>query len=494
MSIIAVDLGTTNIKVAAFDNALKALSSRSQGVEYLRERDAVEFDAEEYYRTLVECIRACCGDAGVPAGSVCQLVFTGQAESLVLLGKDARPLRNAISWLDMRSEAECQQLQQRFPKDVTYRITGLPSIIPTWPISKMLWLQKHEEELVRRVWKYLLLKDYILFRLTGELAGEHSIYNFSHYFDIRKKQYWREILEFCGVGLEQLPPLVEPQTVLGRLSDEAARTLGLPVNTRVNVGTLDHFAGMLGTGNICEGIISESTGTVLSIATMVRHAACPDVRLPLHCGPLRNSYVYLPVCESGGISLDWFKDRFLVGVDYQQLNAEIGKHAAKSDLLFLPNITGVNAPDFNASSSGVFFGLRLHHDTYDLALAVMEGIAHLLRRNIDCFADVGIKASSIISTGGGARSDIWSQLKANVTGHTVSIPENEEAATLGAAMIGAVSEGFFSSFGQAAGECVAITKYFQPKETEFYAQKHETFKLLYSQLQPVFARHRQASG
>ncbi len=487
MSVVTVDLGTTNVKVAVFDEKLRVLATQSRAVDYLRGPDTVEFDADQYYRMVAGSIRSCRLSADIDPDRVGQLVCTGQAESLVLLGADGAPLCNGISWLDMRSEKECRELREVFPDDVTYPVTGQTSIIPTWPITKMLWLRRNRPDLFRAVSKYLLLKDYILYRLTGELAGEFSIYNFSHYFDIGKKKYWPQILDYCGVRQDQLPVLVEPQTVVGALTAEASGMLGLARGTRVNAGTLDHFAGMIGTGNIEEGTISEATGTVLSIAAFAANRGAAAHRIPLHYGPFADTYVYLPVCESGGISLDWFRDRFLSGMDYARLEAEIGARRRPNDLLFLPYLTGVNAPDLNPDASGVFFGLKLHHDSLDLAQAVMEGVAHLLKMNTELFERAGIRATRMISTGGGARSDYWSQLKADVTGCTVCVPENAEAATLGAAMIGAVSERYFGSFREAADRCVSIRKSFRPSDPELYRKKHETFALLYAQLQPVYA-------
>jgi xylulokinase len=490
LGIIAIDLGTTNVKVAAVDAELNFLATQTREVSYVRGQNTVEFDVNAYFRMVAESISSCRASAGLDPSHVRQLVFTGQAESLILLGSDGRPLCNGISWLDMRSEAECGELQRVFPQDQTYPITGQHSIIPTWPITKILWLRKNKPDIYGRVSKFLLLKDYILYRLTDELAGEFSIYNFSHYFDIAKKEYWRDILDYCGVRRDQLPALVEPQTVIGTLTAEASKSLGLDRDVKVNVGTLDHFAGMIGTGNIDAGTISEATGTVLSIATMVRKRDSGESGIPVHYGPFRDTYVYLSVCESGGVSLEWFRNAFLTGMSYPQLEAELVSRQRPTDLVFLPYLTGVNAPDFNAGASGTFFGLKLHHDKVDMAQAVMEGVAHLLKKNTDVFEKAGIRTRSMISTGGGARSDYWSQVKADVTGYTVSIPEIEEAPTLGAAMIGAVSEGYFGSFETAVRKCVKIRKSFRPVDPEPYRLKQQIFDLLYSQLLPVYVKAR----
>ena len=487
MGFISIDLGTTNIKVAIFDDQLQNLGLESENVTYLRNDDFIEFDAEEYYATVISTIQRCYQKNLLPSSYLIhQIVLTGQAESLVAIDENGNPVRNAISWLDMRSKEECEELKRTFNPETCYQITGQPEIIPTWPITKILWLRRHEPKIYKQVSKYLLLKDYIQFKLTGKIVGEFSIYNFSHYFNITRKEYWREILDYCGIALEQLPSLVEPCTVLGQLKAEVALEVGISPGAMVNVGTLDHFAGMVGTGNIREGIISESTGTVLSIATMVFNPVFGEVHVPLHYGPFKDTYVFLPVCESGGISLEWFKNNFLPNCSYRQIDEESSKKSIPNELIFLPYITGVNAPDFNPDATGIFYGIQTKHDPFDFALAIMEGVSHLLKKNMDYIEKAGFRTEMIISTGGGAKSAIWSQMKADITQHTVAIPQNEEAACLGAAMIGAVSEGIFPSYEEAVAQCVKIKKTYLPQPAGKYLKKHALFNLMFEQALPVF--------
>ncbi|WP_222708716.1 L-fuculokinase [Paenibacillus sp. N3.4] len=307
---IAIDLGTTNIKVAAYNNSLQLLFMESENVAYLRNGDRVEFDAEQYFETVSSAIKRCCAKSYGAADTTHQIVLTGQAESLIMIDTEGKPLRNGISWLDMRSKEECEELMAVFDEETCFQITGQPAIIPTWPITKMLWIRKHEPHIFSQVAKYVMLKDYIQFRLTGKLYGEYSIYNFTYYFDIRKKQYWEDMLAYCGVSVEQLPQLVEPCTNIGAITRSVADDLGLHPETTVNVGTLDHFAGMIGTGNIREGIISESTGTVLSIATMVHSPIIGRLRIPCHYGPFKDTYVLLPVCEAEELAWNGLRKTF----------------------------------------------------------------------------------------------------------------------------------------------------------------------------------------
>jgi xylulokinase len=491
MGFIAIDLGTTNIKVGAFDDQLRTLGVESETVTYLREADFVEFDVDKYFEMVIAAVQRCCQGAFTTTPyPVRQIVLTGQAESLIALDADGKPVRNAISWLDMRSRQECKELNNAFDSETRYHTVGQPEIIPTWPITKMLWLRRNEKETLSRISQYVLLKDYIQFRLTGKIVGEYSIYNFSHYFNITRKEYWRDILDYCGVAPTQLPALVEPGTVLGTIRPELARHLDISPQALVNVGTLDHFAGMVGTGNIREGILSEATGTVLSIATMVRQPVFSKARIPLHYGPFKDTYVFLPVCESGGISLEWFKNSFLPDSSYRQIDDAASRKSIPNELIFLPYITGVNAPDFNPDATGVFYGIQMKHDAIDFAIAVMEGVTHLLKKNIDYIEGAGFPTELIISTGGGARSVLWSQMKADITQHKVAIPQNEEAACLGAAMIGAVSEGIFADYEEAVSRCVELRTTYLPGPAEKYQDKHILFNLLFEQVLPVYRRAR----
>ena len=487
MSYLAVDLGTTNIKVILYNDALEPIAQQSAKVGYLKQDNRVEFDVEDYFDSLLRLITVCCAQAyASPPYPIAQIVLTGQAESLVALDSGGRPARMAISWLDMRSQAECEELRRVFDADTSYHITGQPEIIPTWPATKILWIRKNEPDCFARTAKYLLLKDYIQYRLCGEMAGEHSIYNFSHYFDIVNKVYWADMLRYCGVRESQLPLTVPSCTIIGTLCASYAQALGIAPCAKVNAGTLDHFAGMIGTGNIRPGIISESTGTVLSLASLVDRPLFTPERLQLHCGPFEGTYVLLPVCESGGISLEWFKNAFLENTSFQEIDKACSGKKLPGSMVFLPYLTGANAPDFNMDASGVFFGFREQSDKYDFALAVMEGVAHMLNSNIRHLASAGIHAGSIISTGGGSKSALWCQMKADITGCTVKVPENTEAACLGAAIIGAVSEGRFPDYESAIRFRVSMDTEFIPRNHEEYSAKTELYDSVYKGLQGSF--------
>lgn len=489
MNLISIDLGTTNGKVSLYDSNLRLLSSYSSQVIYERNGDFVEFDGELYFQDLFSMVKKAAADGKQRNGNdVAQIILTGQAESLVLLGADGIILRPVISWLDMRSKEECAELSAAFDGTLCYRITGQPELIPTWPITKILWLHRNEPETFDRTDKFLLLKDYITYKLCGAIVGEETIYCFSHYFNITEKCYWEDILSYCGVSMDKLPVKILPSgSIAGTLTTENCfPDAGLTEKTRINVGTLDHFAGMIGTGNVTEGVISESAGTVLSIAAFIREPIFDDSKLPVYCGPFPDSYVLLPVCESGGFSMEWYKKNFLSDLSYSQMNQVIENREGKLPPIFLPYLTGVTPPDFDKDATGVFFGIRADHDRYDFALAIMEGVACLLKKNMEHMEKAGVKFHKIISTGGGARSALWTQIKANVTGYTIEVPENEEAPSLGAAIIGAVSEQYYSSYEDAVAYCTSSYKKYIPQDLQRYKDTYQVFISLYNSLKSIY--------
>lgn len=471
-----IDLGSTNIKAAIYDEDFNLVDRRSRPVNYIRENGFVEFDASAYCQDLIGLLADMVEINGVQ--SIRQIAFTGQAESLIVLGADGKPLMNAISWMDERSAEECKALREKFSPAVCEAVTGQMAVLPTWPATKIAWLRSHRPAVYENAACYMLLKDYVVYYLTGRKLADMSIATFSFYFDIYNKVYWKEMLDAIGVSESQLPALCEPCTVAGGLLPDIARQLGLGVDTQVNVGTLDHFAGMIGTGNIQPGGITLSTGTVMAMATMCASPAPKSCGIAMHYGFLPDTYVMLPVAESGGVSLEWFR-RSCMQADYDQMNAALAQRKP-NELLFLPYLVGTNAPEFDAQANGVFWGLRQEHDAIDMAGAVMEGVSFVLRKNCEYIGRNGKKPTGIIATGGGAKSPIWCQMQADITGLPVSIPREKEAACLGAALIAGVGAGRFEDFAAAVKSCVQMQMCYEPHPTQRLERKYRRFCALYT--------------
>ncbi len=472
---LGVDLGSTNIKAALYDKEMKLIDRKSRPVTYIRENGFVEFDTVEYCQILVGLLSSMLQDNQIH--QVAQIAFTGQAESLVVLDKKGIPMMNAISWMDERSVAECEALSGMFTQAECEAVTGQQAVLPTWPATKILWLKNNRPEIYDNAATYMLLKDYVVYYLTGVMMSDMSIATFSFYFDIYNKCYWQKMLDAIGVSEAQLPPLAEPCTVAGKLTATLTDSLGLDAQPDINIGTLDHFTGMIGTGNIAPGGITLSTGTVMAMTAMAEEPVARDTGIAMHYGFRPDTHIMLPVVESGGVSLEWFRRTCMPDVDYDQMNAVLAERGGNK-LIFLPYLVGTNAPEFDADATGVFWGLRQEHDVYDMAHAVMEGVAFVLRKNCEAITAKGTTLRSIIATGGGAKSDIWCQLQADITGLPILVPEEKEAACLGAAIIAAVADGGIESL-EKARDLIRIKKQFEPRYSEKTEQKYRRFCALY---------------
>ena len=473
---IGVDLGTTNVKAALYSKDMELIDRKSSPVEYIREGNHVEFDADEYFEVLVELLGSVLSAHDIK--NVTEIAFTGQAETLVCLDKDGKTLINAISWMDDRSQDECRELDKLFPPELCERITGQQAVLPTWPATKILWLKRNMPEVYNAVDTYMLLKDFIIYRLTGIKKCDMSIATFSFYFDIYDKCYWKDMLDAIGVSESQLPELTEPCTYIGNLTGDIKAKLGLEGDVKINCGTLDHFAGMIGTGNIDVGGVTLSTGTVMAFTAMSAEPAPRDSGIAMHYGFKPDTHIMLPVVESGGVSLEWFRRSCMGETGYDEMNRVLAERGGNS-LIFLPYIAGTNAPEFDLDATGMFWGLRQEHDKFDMAHAVMEGVSYALRKNTDEIIAQGTKLKSIIATGGGAKSDIWCQLHSDITGLPVQVPAEKEAACLGVAIVAAVDDGRFADYEEATKFCVSFEKEFTPHPSEEIESKFRKFNRLY---------------
>lgn len=480
----AVDLGTTNIKVALFDEELRNLAVARSPMVYRRDGALVEFDPDAAVDAVLALIGECAQRA-MPAGSAsAHIVVTGQAESLVLVDGAGRPVAPGISWMDERSVREAQEITDHFGAEAAFSVTGEPEAVPTWPATKLRWLGRHQPRVLAAARHVLMIKDYLIFRLTGVMVGEETTRGFTYLYDVPGRRYWPEMLEFCGVGIEAMPQLVPAGADVGPVLDEVASRLPPAASYVVNTGALDHFCSMVGTGSYRAGAVSASAGTVLSLSMLGTDGEFdPSLKVSFHPGIGPQDTVLFTCADSGGVCLDWYQQIVSGTMSYEELEGALpGRDYAQAPI-FLPYLTGVNPPDFVAGARGGFLGLQLRHDRVDLAYAVMEGVAHLLRRNLDYLADHGQNVRSIVSAGGGTASGFWNQLKADVCGRDFRTSQEAEATCRGAAALALVAAGVIDSVDDTARLYQPATHTFHPRDhagrATRYAEFDESLRRLY---------------
>jgi len=506
--IISVDLGTTAIKVALFDSAGRVVAKSTQEYTLLTPTTlSVELPVETYWLAFRAGVAEVLGRSRVRAASVRALGISAQGETLILAGADGKPLRNAIVWLDNRAQKEAEALNREFGEEVTYRTTGQVSIVPTWPAAKLAWVRANEPQVFKKTTKVLLIEDYFIQRMTGACVAEGSLLCSTVYWDINSKTYWRPMLERLGLEESRLPEIRESGEPVGTILPEVAAELGLSPDTVVCTGALDQAAGAIGVGNIKPGVFSENTGAALAICATVDHPIIdPKGRMPCHYHGIPDTYM-AHTFTTGGMVLKWFRDMFcqaegqvgaLLGQDpYDLIGQEVARIAPGADgLVMLPHLQGAMAPEANPKAKGVFYGITMRHTRAHFARAILEAVACIVRRNIEVVEELGIRVGEIRCLGGGSRSGVWNQIKADLTGRPVLTMENEEAACLGAAILAGKGVGMFGSLEGAVEQMIQVKGRFEPdgKTSALYTEHFRKYVGLYDALVGMFAQEPAEGG
>lgn len=502
--IIGLDLGTTALKIAIFDQAGNLMGVSTQEYQLITpEVNYVEEDLEVYWDSFKKGLGELLAETGVEPASIIALAMSAQGETLAFLDKDGKPLRNAIVWLDNRAQRQADKLREALGGDeVCYRRTGQVSFEACWPASKILWVRENEPEVFAKTAKFVLLEDYFIYRMCGRYVAEGSLLCSTTYWDINTKKYWPEMLEQLGIREDQLPEIRESGEAVAPLLPEIARELGLTTNLMICTGALDQSAGAMGVGNVREGMISENIGAALAICVPVNKPVFdPNRQMPLHYFPLPDTYM-IHTFTNGGMTLRWFRDLFcqaelnvggLSGMDAYDI---IGREAAQvppgSDgLIMLPHLAGSLAPDVKSSAKGVFYGFTLLHKKGHFARAIMESLAYIVRRNLEVLEGMGIQVSEIRSLGGGSKSPVWNQIKADVLGCKLMTMTTKEAACLGAAILAGKAVGLFPSvYGAIEGMSHVKEEFFPNSEIKpVYDRCFAGYKDLFKSLDGMFDQY-----
>ena len=499
--LLGIDAGTTAMKAVLFDQEGHSLGQASQEYQlHTPAPDRVELEPERYWAACCNCTQSLLAKTNVDPQAIAALAISSQGETLVIVDEAGEPLYAAIVWLDNRSQAEANEISAHFGVETAFQVTGQPEITPTWPATKILWLRRHQPHISKRVHKFLLLEDYLLFRLTGRSVADPCLLSSSLLFDIRRKTWWAEMLDFLGITPEQLPQVQESGRVVGRLTAEASHETGLWAGTVAATGGMDQALAALGAGNTRPGLITENTGGALAIvATLDEPIIDPQGGIPCHYHALPDTYYLLPWGQTAGMALRWFRDVF--GAEEQREAARTGADAydlltagaaevppGAEGLMALPHLMGAACPEFNPAARGVWFGVGLHHTKAHFVRAIMESVAYMLRRNVETLEALGIAVKEIRALGGGARSPLWNQIKADVLGVPVVTLTTEEQACLGAALLAGTAVGLYPSPEDAAGKLVTLTDRYEPNSTvkPIYDHGYELYVRLYNSLEQLF--------
>ncbi len=499
--LMGIDAGTTSLKAVLYDEEGNTVAvGRSEYNIETPQPGMAELNAEDYWNACREAILKVMRASNVNPAEVEAIAISSQGETFIPVDRDGNPLRRAIVWLDNRSGDESRIIEKHFGVDNIFKVTGQPQVVPTWPATKILWLKRNEPRIFAETYKYLLVEDFLLYKLTGIFSTEYSVVSSTLMFDICREDWWDEMLEVIGISRDHLPELNPSGKPIGNISDSASKATGLSTKTIVSTGAFDQAAGAVGSANVKPGIITETTGAALALlATINEPVYDPKHRVPCHHHALPGKFFLLPWCQTAGIVFRWFRDEFgkyeaevadKMGVDaYDLLTLEAsGVKAGSNGLIILPHFAGAGPPEFDPDARGVIFGLTLSHGRAHLIRAILESIAYMLRRNIELIEEFGVRVKEIRSLGGASKSPLWNQIKADVTSKVILTLQTSEAASLGAAILAGVACGRFKCVEDGCDVMVRLKERYEPnlENRKIYDRYYRVYLSLYEKLRDLF--------
>jgi xylulokinase len=481
--LIGADIGSQSVKAILLDPDGRELGSAGQGCTMSHPASGwAEQDPAQWQAGLAAAVRQLMASTGIRPAEVTHLGLASQVDGVVPVDSALRPLRPAIIWLDRRASEQAATLAGRVGTDRIFATTGLVAdashIAP-----KLMWLRDHEPDTYGAAVSFPPAGGYLLGWLTGILAQDHANASSTLLYDLRSGTWDDAMLQAAGVDPGLLAQIRPAADVAGGLTAEAAAALGLSRQCAVVVGTGDEHGACVGAGAIVPGLVADVTGTAEPVAvTAPGPVFDPERVVETHAHAVTGLLlVENPGFVSGGCTLWWGET--ILSTDQAGMFVAAAMAPPGSDgVLFLPALSGATVPRWNDRMRGVFAGLAMNHDRSHLARAVIEGCTFALRDVLGRMDALGLAGEEIRVVGGGARSELWLQIKADVTGRTVQPVLSAEPTAVGAAILAGVAAGTFADAADGVARTVSLApRTYQPDPLtrDVYAERYAQYLALY---------------
>lgn len=447
-----------------------------------------------WWQGAITSIHAVLQQTGIAPAQIVGLGLTGQMHGLVTLDAQQQVLRPAILWNDQRTAAECDDIRSRIGRENLIATTGNDALTG-FTAPKLLWMQKHEPDLYKRIAHVLLPKDFVRLKLTGGFAMDVSDGAGTLLMDVRERTWSAPVLAALEITAGWLPTLFEGTQVTGHITREAAAQTGLLAGTPVVAGAGDQAAQVIGVGAIHEGVVALTLGTSgVVFATTNTPMIEPEARLHAFCHAVPGRWHMMAVMLSAGGSLRWWRDTLaaispISPPSYDTLMSLAAQAPAGCEgLTFLPYLTGERCPHPDPLARGAFVGLTVRHTLAHMTRALLEGVAFGLRDNFDLLRHAGLgNISQVRISGGGVKSALWRQILADVLDTELVTVNTNEGAAFGAALLAGVGCACWQNLDEACASTMHITGHTLPNATSalHYSQQHQIYQALYPALKAI---------
>jgi xylulokinase len=482
--VIGVDLGTSAVKTVLVDPQGKVAFEHSESYPLSRPQpNWSEQNPEDWVKGTLVSLRRLIEVSGIAPSQVDGLSFSGQMHGLVLVDKEGQVLRPAILWNDTRTTAQCRRIEKKLGAKLIE--VARNRALEGFTLPKILWVQDNEPEVLSQAYQFLLPKDYVRLRLTGDYAMDYSDAAGTLLLDVGSKTWSAEIAEAFELPLSLCPRLVESFEQTGTLLPDIAEASGLLSSTKVFAGGADNACGALGAGVLGEGRTMCSIGTS---GVVLSYESNKDLNLEgkvhfFNHGE-KDAYYIMGVTLAAGHSLTWFKETFAADKSFDELLSGVSSIPAGSGgLLFTPYIVGERTPHPDANIRGSFIGMDSGHTLTHFTRSVLEGITFSLRESIEIVRDSGKEITEIIAIGGGAKNEAWLQMQADIFNASIVKLESEQGPAMGAAMLAAYGSGWFTSLSACAEAFIRPADVYtpDPKQAAIYDGLFNLYQEVYGQ-------------
>jgi xylulokinase len=469
--ILVIDIGTTVLKSASYDPSGDCLGRAAREI-FLAERGNPQYhevDAHEWIAALRGCVEEL-GSRNLEAVAV-----SGNGPTLVPVGPDGMPLDFAMTWLDRRGAEESREISES---------AGI-YIDPAFYLPKAYWIYRNRPRIYETTEFFTSCPEYVTFLLTGNKSVVLPVPEYKPYI------WTEEMTSGLGMAPGKFPDLIRPGTEVGKTSPRAKELFGLPEGVPVFSCGPDFAASLIGTATTAPGRACDRAGTSEGVNvctdTLIR-----DDRLLCMSHIVEGLYNISGPIATTGKALQWFKEiTGRKGTDYEDIFAEVAETGPACDgLIFLPYLTGERAPLWDPAARGCFIGLSLQHGRKEMTRAVVESVGYAVRHVLEAMEDNGLEVEELRITGSQAKSRVWNQIKADITGKRILVPETSDSELLGDLCFALAGLGEFDTVAEAAETTVRFRETLEPDPVthDLYREYFEVYREAYGGLKNVFQR------
>ena len=499
---LGIDIGTSGTKTLAMrEDGVILASATVEYPLYSPKPGWSEQHPEDWWKASVRSVKQVMKAAKLKAADVGGIGLSGQMHGSVFLDKSGKVIRPALLWNDQRTAAECAEIEKLAGgRKRLIKMVANPALTG-FTAPKILWLRNNEKKNFDRTVQILLPKDYVRFQLTGEFATEVSDASGTLLLDVVKRKWSKPLLSKLDLDADLLPQMYESEDVTGGLTAAAAKAMGLNAGTPVVGGGGDQAASAIGNGIVRKGVVSATMGTSgVVFAHSDEVQVDPEGRLHTFCHAVRGKWHVMGCVLSAGGSLQWFRNELCNDemtqakkkkVDpYELITAQAAAAPAGSEgLFFLPYLTGERTPHADPHARGSWVGLSLRHGKGHLARSVMEGATYAMRDSLEIAKAMDIPVREVRLSGGGARSEFWRQMQADIYGQSVVTINAEEGPAYGVALLAAAGTGAYKDVVEACKATISVVTRTKPAAParKTYNKCYPVYQQLYQSLKSDFA-------